>query len=663
MTSMLDRRRNCRRITLWVLLGTLLWALPAPADICDETAPPLIPLGSPSGCDHCRYNLFPGGLEPHPDTQYYIESDVPERLLTPGVLYATVPVLPPDLLGGPILAMRTQIVSGGFTAIDGDFDVMLWHTSSPGDGTQPRRIVVYVRNDGTGPVQVNPQQVMVTDGGYTQMSETLGVRVMENDWDAPVGPVSLPAGAGNVIAYSKRFAASYNSSDTSANVNCFGRVRAAVTNADPGTHPTTLTVYVIAIPGANVNQNKSLAESLLDQGAQSGEPFDLNTPPSGCANRRATGVMETFVWRSSLLTLDAAALSAGGERFRMGMADINTQTCPEGRQTAEMILHPGYVRPDSVGNYLKDYRVTLRLINTDRFAPRTVDVTFEQPSAQIGLGWQMVIGGAAAADAAVDARPVRTGWGSATAYSFFAQDGGPLEIGPCEERYVTLRFEILGGSSLPFDIAVRAETPSNPIIVDNLDAGFSTVGSWSVSANSGYYGTNSLYHAGDGGASTATWQPVLPDPGQYRVSAWWVVSGNRAQQAPYTITHRGGTTTVYADQTDPATANQWNTLGEFPFNAGSAASVTLSAAVPITEFVSADAVRVDWLGPLPEPEPGDIDADGDVDLDDYARFAECLEEQPACDGERAQRSDLDGSGNVNLSDFQVFQTLFPASTR
>ena len=637
--------------------------MPAPADICDETAPPLIPLGSPSGCDHCRYNLFPGGLEPHPDTQYYIESDLPERLLTPGVLYATVPVLPPDLLGEPILAMRTQIVSGGFTTIDGDFDVMLWHTSSPGDGSQPRRIVVYVRNDGTGPVQVSPQQVVVTDGGYIQMSETLGVRVLENDWDAPVGPVSLAAGAGNVIAYSKRFAASYNSSDTSANVNCFGRVRAVVTNTDPGSHPTTLTVYVTAIPGANVNQNKSLAESLLDQGAQSGEPFDLNTPPSGCANRRATGVMETFVWRSSLLTLDAADLSADGERFRMAMAAINTQTCPDGRQTADMILRPGYVRPDSIGNYLKDYRVTFRLINTDPFMPRTVDITFEQPSALIGLAWQVVIGGAPAADAAVDAQSVRTGWGSSTAYSFFAQDGGPPEIGPCEDRYVTLRFQILGGSSLPFDIAVRSESSITPVIVDNLDPEFSTTGTWLVSANPGYYGTNSLYSAGDGGASTATWQPVLPDPGRYRVSAWWVVSGNRATQAPYTVAHRGGTTTVYADQTDPATANQWNALGDFNFNAGSDGKVTLAAAVPPTELVSADAVRFEWIGPLPAPEPGDIDADGDIDLEDYVLFAACLDQLPDCTPEHAQRSDLDGSGDVNLSDFQVFQTLFPASPR
>jgi threonine synthase len=34
-------------------------------------------------------------------------------------------------------------------SIDGNFDVFVFHISSPGDGSQPRRVVTYVRNDGS----------------------------------------------------------------------------------------------------------------------------------------------------------------------------------------------------------------------------------------------------------------------------------------------------------------------------------------------------------------------------------------------------------------------------------------------------------------------------------------------------------------------------------
>lgn len=627
---------------------------------CDLVVPPPVALGSPSGCDHCLNRLLPGALEAHPHTRYYIESDLPEKLLSTGVLYATTPILPPDTEGKPILAMRTQIDSAAFTTIDDDFDVFLWHTSSPGGGSAPRRIVIYVRNDGTGSVQVAAQQIMITDGAINVMGANLASRVLLEDWDVPISGLTLPAGEGDVVAYSKRFAAATNSSDQSTNVNCFGRVRVAVDNPDPVNHPTQLTVFVVAIDAAAVAQNKTRAEELLGVGAMNGDPFDLDVPPSGCANRRATGVMETFVWRSEAQAVDVASLVGDGVRFRMAMADLNTQTCPEGRQTADLVRRPGFVRPDSVGNYMKDYRVTLRLVNPDPLTPRTVDIGFTQTGASIGLAWRLAVSDAPPGDAEVDAAPVRTGWAGAgqslLERSFLEADGGPLTIPPCQQRYVALHFLILGNSSLPFDIHV-APLPGPEHIVDNLDAGFSKIGVWPPSANSGYWGSDSLYHIGDGGAASATWTPDLPAAGRYRVYAWWIVSSNRATEAPYTIHDLNGPTTVLVNQADAATAARWNLLGEFAFSPGSAGKVVLTAAVPTNRYVSADAVRWEFISA--PPTPGDMDFDGDVDLADLAAWEECVtgpDSGPPLSG--CAPLDFDIDGDVDLRDFAEFTMAF-----
>lgn len=799
-----------RRPGLTGLIATLVAAgigtsLPdAAGQVCSET-PPLPPsLGSPSGCDHCLHSLLVGSPEPSAATRYYIESDLPERFLSTGVLYASIPVLPPDSTGNPILSMRTQIASGGFVDVDDPFDVLVWHTSSPGDGSEPRRIVVYAHNEGTGDVEILPEQIMITDGSYVQMSSTLGSRVLEDDWDVLASPIPLSPGQGDVIAYSKQFAASHNSSDSSTNVNCFGRVQAQIQNDDPILHPTKLRVYVVAIDGANPSQNKTRAEALLGTGATSGDPFDLNTPPSGCANRRATGVFETFVWRSGLVTLDASTLSEDGITFRMTLAELNSQTCPEGRQTADMVLRPGYVRPDTVGNYMKDYRIALRLINTDPEFRRAADVRFGNTGAAIGLAWQADVSSNAVSDAEIDARPVRTGWAGPSQpsleRSFLESDGGPVVLEPCEARVVSVHALILGGSSLPFDIHVAPDVPTEYVVdnadpefslvgdwppsaqsgsygpdslihagnagldraiatpyllasgqydvyawwvaasnrapaapydvhhlggttriekdqttdgstwnllgtfgfaagtngcvellddvplteyvsadavklvyagpieyvVDNRDPEFSLVGTWPTSANSGYYGIDSLYHAGDGGASYATWRPDVGQPGIYGVYAWWVVSYNRAPQAPYDVHHRTGATTVYADQTDLATAGQWNHLGDFEFDAGTSGSVVLRADVPSNELVSADAVKLVFVAAPPPNAPGDLDGDGDVDLADFALFAACLggpdaTEPPAeCDPADFTNADLENDSDVDLADFAAFQQAFAA---
>ena len=126
-------------------------------------------------------------------------------------------------------------------------------------------------------------------------------------------------------------------------------------------------------------------------------------------------------------------------------------------------------------------------------------------------------------------------------------------------------------------------------VIDVTDEEFSTTGTWSSSANPGFYNENSLFAPAGVGESVATWRPDLARAGRYEVHAWWVAASNRAMAAPYRVHHRQGTTQVFRDQT--ANGSQWNLLGTFEFDPGTSGHVTLSDHVPGGQFVSADVVK------------------------------------------------------------------------
>ncbi len=128
------------------------------------------------------------------------------------------------------------------------------------------------------------------------------------------------------------------------------------------------------------------------------------------------------------------------------------------------------------------------------------------------------------------------------------------------------------------------------IIIDDGGAGFSQLsGSWTPGSSAGYYGSGYLF-ASSAASATATveWRPTLPATGSYEVSVWYVAGGNRADNAPFAITHAGGTSNVSVNQQTSGAA--WRVLGTFTFNAGSAGRVLLgNNANP--SVVIADAVR------------------------------------------------------------------------
>jgi hypothetical protein len=110
----------------------------------------------------------------------------------------------------------------------------------------------------------------------------------------------------------------------------------------------------------------------------------------------------------------------------------------------------------------------------------------------------------------------------------------------------------------------------------------------------GYYGANYLSHAAGTGANAVRWRPAVPGDGRYEVQVSYTAASNRAANAPYTVTHGGGTDTVAVNQklrgTPDVRGGEWASLGVFTFAAG------LDATVDLTDnadgVVIADAIKL-----------------------------------------------------------------------
>ncbi|MEQ8820981.1 MAG: hypothetical protein RLY93_12125, partial [Sumerlaeia bacterium] len=409
------------------------------------TASTLTPLADASGCDSCGGFLLPGSLHDDPNTTYYINSDLPEQFQGTGILYSTEDQLPPN--GTSSSSLRTQ-TKNGFTYIDDNFDIFLFHIEGQG-GSQGKRMVVYAKNVGSNTVTVDPKQVMVTDGiilAVHEMENDLAEKVMNDDWDTPVSSMNIAPGQGNVIAYSKRFDMSSSGTDKSQNINCFGRVRADVSGSNP-----KLEVYVMAIDDAAISENQSRAEALLNSGATNDESvIDLNTAPGSCETRRALGVFPSKQWRNDAITVDVNELGMDGVNFRMALSEVQSAGCSAGRQTADALLYPGFAPADNVGNYMMDYYLKLKFTNLNSANPRTFDLNFGKDTADIGLAWRVVTTNSQPSDSTIDNATLRIDWAgpkqSTNHVSFLENDGGVITLEPCEEKWVGIHFQIVGNS-------------------------------------------------------------------------------------------------------------------------------------------------------------------------------------------------------------------------
>ncbi len=148
-------------------------------------------------------------------------------------------------------------------------------------------------------------------------------------------------------------------------------------------------------------------------------------------------------------------------------------------------------------------------------------------------------------------------------------------------------------SSIGYSDGITVVVPVEKI-VDNKDAGFTKVGTWTVSQAPNPYpiGTGDSLYSNTVG-NTATWTLASLPSGTYKVYAWWTSTSNRTTSASYKLFNSSSATTpiieVFKDQTTAAGGGgKWNYLGDVTITAGSG-KVVLT--VKNTQYHSADAIR------------------------------------------------------------------------
>lgn len=142
---------------------------------------------------------------------------------------------------------------------------------------------------------------------------------------------------------------------------------------------------------------------------------------------------------------------------------------------------------------------------------------------------------------------------------------------------------------------------NNEVVVDNTSAGFSTIGTWTNSSNTRYYGPGSppyvFADTANSETATASFTPNIPAAGYYPVYTWANYGSDRVPGQLYRIKSTGGESQVRIDHRRVGCG--WMYLGTYYFNAGSNAatgSVIVSnlnpPSVPPGSYVAiADAIR------------------------------------------------------------------------
>jgi hypothetical protein len=157
---------------------------------------------------------------------------------------------------------------------------------------------------------------------------------------------------------------------------------------------------------------------------------------------------------------------------------------------------------------------------------------------------------------------------------------------------------VLAGSGAVVTIADAIRfVPLTPVAVtvDNLDAGTSSVGTWSPSSAANPWPTNSVYSVSAGSSFTFTSALVPGTP--YAVYAWWTAAGNRHSTVPYRI-NSGATELATVNVNQQTNGGQWNQLGVYTFSdipsvtvlAGSGGVVTVADAIRFVPLTPAEVI-------------------------------------------------------------------------
>jgi hypothetical protein len=124
---------------------------------------------------------------------------------------------------------------------------------------------------------------------------------------------------------------------------------------------------------------------------------------------------------------------------------------------------------------------------------------------------------------------------------------------------------------------------------------FTAKGEWTLNTNATdiyRYGPTHKWIINETADDVVTWTPDIPSDGQYMLFSWWKrdTTGNinRAADAPYTIYHSGGSTTIDMNQNQGGGC--WQYIDTFTFSAGTSHRIELSGDAEADMYVMADAV-------------------------------------------------------------------------
>jgi PKD repeat protein/predicted glutamine amidotransferase len=186
---------------------------------------------------------------------------------------------------------------------------------------------------------------------------------------------------------------------------------------------------------------------------------------------------------------------------------------------------------------------------------------------------------------------------SAVASEFPSNDQGDWEIIENDELVVL--------TSYYAPVLININNYTEDLIEDNGGNNFETVGTWGISTKyPGYWGDNYQWNRAGSGNDRATWHLNISQPGNYKVFAWWTSSSGRASNAPYTINHAFGSTTVRVDQR--INGGQWNELGEFYFEVG---EYTVFVTDDTDGDLIADGVKITYVNDQIPPTVAEFSAD------------------------------------------------------
>src|SRR5690606_15118814 len=99
------------------------------------------------------------------------------------------------------------------------------------------------------------------------------------------------------------------------------------------------------------------------------------------------------------------------------------------------------------------------------------------------------------------------------------------------------------------------------------------------------------------GLKAATFHIDIPTAGEWEVFVTWGTRADHRAGIKHTVTHAGGATEVFVDQS--ATSNEWVSLGSFMFNEGSGSSLRVdNTNNDLSGSFSVDSLRLELI---PEP--------------------------------------------------------------